>query len=165
MQISNSSIIASSFSGVSNTSRRSTLADQYPAKPVTIEGQIIDDNDEKKHARKLERENLSADQPKKESSEDQTSNENQQQLIASSTDSKSEELGASLLLQTKLNSGSEPGQLSPEKIENKLEHSFPYTNRRSSNGLAGAPLIIQKYLNNEADTSSRPDNISFSRFI
>lgn len=155
MQITNSSIIAASFSGVSNTSRRSTLADQYPAKPVTIEGQIIDDNDEKKHARKLERESLSADQLKQESSEDQKSDDNQQQLISSS-DSKSKELGASLLLQTKLNSSSESGQLSPEQIENRSEHSFPYTNRRSSNGLAGAPLIIQKYLNNEADTSKSP---------
>ena len=164
MQITHSSIIASSFSGVGNTSRRSTLADQFPAKPVTIEGQIIDDNDEKKHARKLERENLSPEQTKQETTEEQTPEENQQ-LVRSSAESKAEEAGASLRLQTKLNSDSKPGRLSPEQIENSSEHSFPYTNRRSSNGLAGASLIIQKYLNNEPDTTNRPDNISFSRFI
>ena len=158
MQISNLSQLASAYTGISNTVARRSLTDQLPDKAVTIEGQIFNDNEENKHARKLERENLSADQTKQES------NENQQQLANIATTTITEESG-STLLQSALPGDAFSNRLSPEQIENKAEHSFPYSNRRSANGLAGSALVIQKYLNNEPDKTAYSENPLFNNFI
>ena len=165
MQISNQSILSAAYSDIGHAINHRQRAEQYSSAPVTIEGQIVDDKEKKKSARKLERENLSAEQTKYDAADKQVPDENQQQLVNLSTNERAEELGGRLLLQKQLSNSLTSDNFSPEQLQSRAEHIFPYSNRRSSHGLAGSSLIIQKYLNNEPDTTFNNGNSLFSRFI
>lgn len=168
MQISNSSL--SQF--ISSTVNHSQYNNRPTAKPVTIEGQIVDDEKTK-----------SADKQAVNSVLEGSGNESQTQLIqppsAQVPDSGefsnallSQERSQNLLLQN-LNGSQTPSFASQndlsqnlsQKESSSLSNSFPYTNRRSFEGLAGSSLVIQKYLNNESPAANQsgnvPGNINF----
>ncbi|MCU7834427.1 MAG: hypothetical protein KZQ83_04155 [gamma proteobacterium symbiont of Taylorina sp.] len=152
MQISNQSILSAAFSGVGSALNRRLPAEQYAPKSVTLEGQLIKGDEDKKRARKQEREDLSTLQ--QDSNEQQKNTEITQLLVNLSPVSQSEDTGRSLLIDNQLSQKNfsrslQAGGQTPEQSANLEEHSFPYSNRRSDNGLAGGALIIQKYLNNE----------------
>ncbi|NOQ78273.1 MAG: hypothetical protein GQ546_02620 [Gammaproteobacteria bacterium] len=168
MQISNSSL--SQF--ISSTVNHSQYNNRPTAKPVTIEGQIVDDEKTK-----------SADKQAVNSVLERSGDESQTQLIQppstqtpgsgdfSNTllsQGRSQELSQNLLQQN-LN-GTQTLSFASQNILSQTEssstsNSFPYANRRSFEGLAGSSLVIQKYLNNESPASSQsgnvPGNINF----
>jgi len=170
MQISNQSVLSAAFSGVGSALNRKQLPEQFAARPVTIEGQIVENDEDRKRARKQQRENLSAEQGlSRQGSENQPNSqeiqqaEAEQSLVSLSSANQSEQLGVSLLLDKKLAEQPSISVLNTEQIDNANEHHFPYSNRRSDNGLAGGALIIQKYLNNEP--ASHQSNIFIDKFI
>ncbi len=178
MQVSHSTLSAALFSAIGASaagSKRPAL--QYPLQPVTIEGQIVEDNKQKSKSNasvKDRDENLSLD---KETQQQQSSN------------SPVDNSASHLLIQARLNNSiqaanslerpeptnsPEPLTNSPEPVTNSPEpvtntqsgiphvNSFPYSNRRSFNGLAGEYLVLQSYLNNEPANYLIADNRSRS---
>ncbi len=102
-----------------------------PAKPVIIEGQLVEDKK----------------QPTKEQTPDFTLPSFQQ---GSSNNTLSTQMGTvpEVLYSNKsllANVQSANTQPDPSKADN----NFPYGNRRSQQGLAGSSLVVQRYLNNE----------------
>ncbi len=97
-----------------------------PAKPVIIEGQLVEDKK----------------QPTKDQTPDFTLPSFQQD---SSNNTLSTQTGAvpDVLYSNKsLLANAQPD---PSNADN----NFPYSNRRSQQGLAGSSLVVQRYLNNE----------------
>lgn len=163
MQISNSSL--SQF--ISSTVNHSQYNNRPTAKPVTIEGQIVDDEKTK-----------SADKQAVNSVLERSGDESQTQLIQppstqtpgsgdfSNTllsQGRSQELSQNLN-DTQTLSFASQNVLSQTELSS-TSNSFPYANRRSFAGLAGSSLVIQQYLNNESPASSQsgnvPGNINF----
>ena len=148
MQISNSTL--SQFVSSSNQQNRSI------AKPVTIEGQLVD-NDKTRDAEKKTIDSVL----------EHSGNESQTQLIRPPPAQKpgSGDFNKTLALQEasqELLQKSQNDQSAPSysaqtyySAQNNLlqdesfSNSFPFANRRSFEGLAGSSLVIQKYLNNE----------------
>ena len=147
MQISNSGL--SQFVSSSNQQNRS------PAKPVTIEGQLVD-NDKTRAAVKNTIDSVL----------EHSGNESQTQLIRppSAQEPGSGDFNKTLvlqeasqeLLQKSQNDKSAPSYSAQTYSaqnnllqDESLSNSFPFANRRSFEGLAGSSLVIQKYLNNE----------------
>ncbi len=168
MQVSHSTLSAALFSAIGASaagSKRPAL--QYPLQPVTIEGQIVEDQQKSKsNASVKDRdENLSLD---KETQQQQSSN------------SPVDNSASHLLIQARLNNSiqaanslerpeptnsPEPLTNSPEPVTNTQSgiphvNSFPFSNRRSFNGLAGEYLVLQSYLNNEPANYLIADNRS-----
>ncbi len=161
MQVSHSTLSAALFSAIgASTAGSKRPALQYPLQPVTIEGQIVEDQQKSKsNASVKDRdENLSLD---KETQQQQSSN------------SQVDNSASHLLIQAKLNNSiqtaNSPERLgptnSPEPVTNTQSgiphvNSFPFSNRRSFNGLAGEYLVLQSYLNNEPANYLIADNRS-----
>ena len=147
MQISNPTL----YQFIGNSLDRNQLKDRSPVKPVTIEGQIVDEDEQKNRARPTE------------SSSDfvQSLESGSQQLIPPVT--VSPELSDSLLIEKNLNADREI--LSQfERITSREtfsgEQSFPFGNRKSLNGLAGGSLVSQNYLSNEPLAPDQSENSS-----
>ena len=129
MQISNSTL--SQFVSSINQQNRSIT------KPVTIEGQLVD-NDTTRDAEKKTIDSVL----------EHSGNESQAQLIRPPS--------AQELLQKSQNDQSAPSYSAQTYSaqnnllqDESLSNNFPFANRRSFEGLAGSSLVIQKYLNNE----------------
>ena len=137
MQISNSTL--SQFVSSINQQNRSI------AKPVTIEGQLVD-NDTTRDAEKKTIDSVL----------ERSENESQTQLVQppSTQEPSSDDFSHALLLQqNKQPAYSFSTQNNPLQDESSsVKHSFPFANRRSFEGLTGSSLVIQKYLNNEPST-------------
>jgi hypothetical protein len=163
MQISNSSL--SQF--ISSTVNHSQYNNHPTAKPVTIEGQIVDDEKTK-----------SADKQAVNSVLERSGDESQTQLIQPpstqtpgsgdfsntlSSQGRSQELSQNLNDTQTLSFASQ--NVLSQTGSSSTSNSFPYANRRSFAGLAGSSLVIQQYLNNESPASSQsgnvPGNINF----
>jgi len=147
MQISNSTL--SQFVSSINQQNRSL------AKPVTIEGQLVDNS----KTRDAEKKTI-------DSVLEHSGNESQTQLIRppSAQEPGSGDFNKTLalqeasqeLLQKSQNDQSVPSYSAQTYSaqnnlfqDESLSNSFPFANRRSFEGLAGSSLVIQKYLNNE----------------
>lgn len=175
MQISNSSL--SQF--VSSTVNLNQQGNKPFAGPVTIEGQIIDD--EKTESTDKQTVNSVLDRPE---------NESQTQLIQSPpitqvpipgnfsnallSREKSQQLlqnnsgitpTPSFISQNEPSARNEPlarNEPSARKEPSAITNNFPYANRRSFAGLAGSSLVIQKYLNNESPAPEQSGQIQRS---
>lgn len=148
MRISNPAI----YQHLSSTVNRNQQPDRFPVKPVTIEGQLID----------AEKEQSQSNTTQSFRESEQSNNETQQaELIAPTTAPlvpqtiTSDPAGNSLLIQQKLNGN--PATFSQNESLSATPN-FPYGHRRSSEGLAGGSLVIQKYLNNELPALNQSDN-------
>ncbi|MCU7800386.1 MAG: hypothetical protein KZQ70_09625 [gamma proteobacterium symbiont of Lucinoma myriamae] len=157
MQISNSSL--SQF--ISSTVNHSQYNNRPTAKPITIEGQIADNEKAK-----------STDKQAVNSVLEHSGSESQTQLIQppSTQVPGSGDFSNTLLFQEKSQELSQnltrtqtPSFISQNDLSQKesspASNSFPYANRRSFEGLAGSSLVIQQYLNNESSASSLPGNV------
>lgn len=165
MQVSNATL----FSAIgSSTAASKQTAEQYLLQPVTIEGQIVEDEQKKKSTEQIK-------------DRDKNLSSNKERDQQQSSNSQTDESASSLLIQAKLNNSIHPANSlepidSPEPINspeltsannsdsiNGIEavtnteprvpdiNSFPFSNRRSFNGLAGESLVLQSYLNNEPE--------------
>jgi len=153
MQISNPAISQYLSSAVT----RSQQPDRFPVKPVTIEGQLIDEN-------KKQSANNTQDFGSQDSSLadlEQSKDGTQAQLIAPAIAPQipqkitSDSAGDSLLIQKKVSDN--PAALTQNE-SSVAKQNFPYSNRRSFEGLSGSSLVIQKYLNNESPALAQPDS-------
>ena len=159
MQISNPAI--SQY--LSSSVIRSQQADRFPVKAVTIEGQLIDDNKKQSEANKTQDSGLqnSGLQDSGLADPEQSKDGTQAQLIAPSIAPQipqkitSDSAGDSLLIQKKLSDN--PAVLT-QNDSSVTKQNFPYSNRRSFEGLSGGSLVIQKYLNNESPALAQPDS-------
>ncbi|MDX2503132.1 MAG: hypothetical protein QNL62_01455 [Gammaproteobacteria bacterium] len=154
---------------MSGTLSQNQQADRFPVKPVTIEGQVVKDNDGEKRGKELlaDKEPSAGKEPlagKEPSANKELSaslvqnleNEAQQQLISPLYNTAS--ISDSLLIQKELNRTPEHLNASEQIYPAEpfpTENSFPFSNRRSFNGLAGGSLVIQSYLNNEPQAPSQ----------
>ena len=111
-----------------------------PARPVIIEGQLIEDK--KEQAKKptpsftlpsFQQDALQPEAPKPENQQDASEN------------TLSTQIGTAPEVLYSAKSLSENAQPDSSNVDN----SFPYGNRRSQEGLAGSSLVVQRYLNNE----------------
>ena len=144
MQISNS-VISQYLNGTVNNSQQTAR----PVQPVTIEGQLIDD--EKKHSGTNKTEDTDFAEP------EQSGNEIQAALIApENTPLLSQNITFEPLLIQKKQRGNSAVTLQNESLS--AAPNFPYGHRRSFAGLAGGSLVIQNYLNNESPASTQSDN-------
>ena len=139
MQITNPALSQS----IGNSFNRPQQPDRYPVRPVTIEGQVVNDEENNRSAQ-----SLSQDDPTKQSaSQFALENIGEQQLIQAVANPNS----ASELQRQETQQEYSPtilsnGITSPQNDSN--EPVYPLGNRKSFNGLAGSSLIIQNYLNN-----------------
>ena len=149
MQISNSTL--SQYVG--NTLNRYQQTDRSSVKPVTIEGQIVKDNDEKKQAPQS---GTATESDSSGSFVQDLEKGTQQQLILPAAAANN--INDSLLIQQEFNSDS--GLLGQSTNSFQPTQDFPFGSRRSFNGLSGSSLVIQNYLNNEPQV---PVNVYSSR--
>lgn len=135
MQISNSAF--SHYSQYNNqyNNRPST-------KPITIEGQRIDDDKSE-----------SADKNTVSSILENSKDEAQTTLLQSALEENqnSTAYNGGLFSQPLLQSSPAPASADASV----LNQTFAYSNRRSVEGFAGSSLVIQKYLNNESSAQSQ----------
>ncbi len=164
MQISNSTL--SQY--VANTLNRYQQTDRSSVKPVTIEGQIVKDDDEKKQARQS---GTATESDSSGSFVQDLENGTQQQLILPAAapgninDSlliQQEFYGSSGLLGQSEQSFQPTNSFQPANSFQPTQ-DFPFGSRRSFNGLSGGSLVIQNYLNNEpqAPVSGYSSRIDF----
>ena len=158
MQISNSTL--SQYVG--NTLNRYQQTDRSSVKPVTIEGQVVKDDDEKKHAPQS---GSATESDSSGSFVQDLENGTQQQLILPAATPGN--INDSLLIQQEFNGSSGLLGQSEQSFQpaNSFQpaQDFPFGSRRSFNGLSGGSLVIQNYLNNEpqAPVSGYSSRIDF----
>gem|GEM_PF-6866433 len=140
MQISDSSFLPFTQSKV-----MSPASSRAPMKPVTIEGQLLDDKKEK------------ITQQNTESLARKPGNNFQTQLIQNINRQAQEDLTTSY----SANDSPLPNATGQALDKQK----FSYVNRRSLAGLAGSELVSQTYLSNESMTSSGKQKNSISLFV
>jgi len=143
MQISNS--IFSQFIGT--TLNREQQANRFPAKPVTIEGQVVVEDEEKKRNAQAVQQDGSGNE-----ASDSFVLENEQQLIRPVAEP-NQSSDASLI--QKGLAENNPTLLNTSTQAPASEQGFSFGNRRSFNGLAGSNLVIQNYLNNTPEQTNR----------
>ena len=158
MQISNPTL--SQY--VANTLNRYQQTDRSSVKPVTIEGQIVKDDDEKKQAPQ------SGSATESDSSGSFVQNlDNGSQLPLILPANTPGNINDSLLIQQEFNGSSGLLGQSEQSFQpaNSFQpaQDFPFGSRRSFNGLSGGSLVIQNYLNNEpqAPVSGYSSRIDF----
>lgn len=152
MQISSTGLYQSlSQYGGPSTAQTSVRA---PARPVIIEGQVLDDKNSKRD---------SAQRPDNDSEKSQFElQDNSQTVLINSVPSSTTNNDArfqstsqnqaadySIINQ---NAGAQKNA-GAEKNYSDNNAAFPYSNRRSFNGLSGSSLIVQSYLSNSPSAS------------
>lgn len=135
---------------------------RLPARPVTIEGQLVDD--EKKKSGSGQAVEAALERPERES-QTQLIQAPSQQEPGSGDFNKTllaQELSQTLLTNNQANRpaafGSQADISRNEAEPSAAEQNFPYTNRRSVEGRAGSSLVIQNYLNNQPPAASEPES-------
>ncbi len=143
MQVSNP-IISSYLSGTIN---RSQQVERLPVRSNTqtelIEGQLVDDK-KKKTDTSNRLELIAATEEALNPQKITTDSTGEITLLQKNFLQEEKQLQSGVLLQNELSSENKP--------------SFPFSHRRSSEGLAGSSLVIQKYLNNEPSALPLADN-------
>jgi len=153
MQISNP--ILSQFIG--STVNREQQANRFPAKPVTIEGQVVDEDEKKKNSRAV----AEQDGAKNETSDNFVLENEAQLLIRPVTEPVQANDTSTIQKGLAENSANgNPASLNASAQSSSSEQGFPFGNRRSFNGLAGSTLIIQNYLNNTPEQLNRSSGSS-----
>ncbi len=110
------------------------------ARPVIIEGQVLDNKDTKKRsAHPLENDTDKS----KFTLQEKNQPVNQAVLMESVTPAAQNQIADYLAINR--TTGSQSGS---QYSFSDNSPTFPYSNRRSYNGLSGSPLIVQSYLNN-----------------
>ena len=145
MQISNP--ILSQFIGT--TIDRDQQANRLPVRPVTIEGQIVDD-EKKKNTPTVTQDNAGNET----SDTFVLQNEQQQQLIRPVNEA-NQAIDTSTIQKDLVENYANPALLNASAQSSTDEPGFTFGNRRSFNGLAGSSLIIQSYLDNTPEQFNR----------
>lgn len=154
MQISNPALSQL----VGSTLNRPQQPDRFPVRPVTIEGQIVDDE------KKRTIQNLSEDNSDRSSTSQFALDNDDEQKGLIKPISNPNSIADAQGLEPQPNN---PTLLNPSIQQSAAAYStetneqgFPFANRRSFNGLAGPSLIIQSYLNNAPSSQTgEPNNI------
>jgi hypothetical protein len=144
MQISNpslSQLISSTYS------RNNTVNDRNTVRPVTIEGQVIDDEPKKNS----QPEALQEDSENSSSQPLVIAEENQNSLIQPVQ--QVNVINENLLIEQRNREAATANNQSQSFFSSEFnnEQGFPFGNRRSANGLTGTSLAIQSYLNNSPE--------------
>ena len=144
MQISNPSLSQL----VGNSFNRNQQPDRYPVRPVTIEGQLVDD-DQKKKTQKLAQED-SGNETSSQFTVGSDENSNDTQALIKPVQ---ESNAASSIQILESQQPQNPTVLQSNANVSANEQGFPFGNRRSYQGLAGSSLIIQNYMNNSPSSA------------
>ena len=152
MQISNP--ILSQFIGT--TINRDQQANRFAVRPVTIEGQIVDDE------KKKDTSAVTQDSSGNEASDTFVLENEQQHLLIRPVTESTQTSDASTIQKglAENNANTNPTLLNTSVQSPADEQGFPFGNRRSLNGLAGSSLIIQNYLNNTPEQFNRSSGSS-----
>ena len=119
------------------------------ARPVIIEGQVLDDRDTKKGTERTAEDRAEKSRFSLTENDQQKSNQTvEQSTLAESATSVARNQPADYSLINR-----DTGSQNNYADSNTNNTTFPYANRRSNNGLSGSSLVIQSYVSNSPSAS------------